>query len=875
MAQKKNKVQAEPVDMVEDETHPRAIQPPTRWALIRPWIVFGLGLLLLAGVAFRASLSSDTVLMTMHNGLGSIMQNKESLPQGFIGAWRDMDSMGHLHVAKVNWTNLAMTVLSPKVYAKWIHAIDLVFASLFLVLFLREKKVGWPACWIGLLTAYWLGSNFTLTYAGHNTKFAILLAAALSLWLFSVAVRKRSVAWSCLAGGAFGNMFVEQADFGMFFAMALTPYFLFSLWQAYPKRVGDAVRILFPLLLTAGLFAGHVLWSGYRAPNKDTATASDEEIQKQWESATQWSWPPEESIDFIAPGYTGWRSGDPEGAYIGRMGQTADWENTQQGFRNFKLENQYLGAIPLGLAWWAFLAAWRRRHDEPAISREVLCWSALGLTLFLLACGKYLPFYKVLYELPGISTVRNPNMFLQPMQVVLAILAAFGMDSLLGGSRKNMLGSLDRRASASFVTLSGIVTVLFLLWWLGSLSSVAGIVSKFQADGWSDLAENIATTRVHAIGHGALMLAILTLVVGLVTLHRNEPSKRALQGASWILVAVVAADVFFLSSKYIKAIDAKQFESNRVTDLLKPNMGQQRLAFTQQSDFYNHWLTYLFPYQGIRTLNLSSGPRLDPDYREFLAKVARNPILLWQLSGVGYVLAPGNMWGDLQRNPATKDAFELLYAYNVSPNNDGSVNVIEATKEQPGRHCLMRFNGPSQRVSLVDSWTSLPHESTLDAILAPDFIPFSKVYLSAGESGATLPPDKEGGGGLIGTTKVKAGKAGSLDIEVSTPAEAILRFADCYDPHWVAFIDGEPAPIHRCDNLFMGVRVPAGLHQVELRFKPRNSTLWIQLLGIATCFMAIIRISKDRRATHSRDPADGPDTSTGDSSSSLSEATDS
>lgn len=850
MAQKTNKQQAEPVEAQEAGSHPIAVSPPRRWRLIRPWLFVCLGLLLLAGSAFRATLPSDTVLMTMHNGLGTIAQNKESLPQGFIGAWRDADLMGRPHVARLNWTNLTMAILSLNVYAKWIHAIDLILASLFLVLFLREKKLGWPACWMGLLTAYWLGSNFTLTYAGHNAKFAILMAASLSLWLFSVAVRRRSIAWACLAGGAFGDMFVEQADIALFFAMALSPYFLFSVWQAYPKRVADASRILLPLFVTAGLFAGHTMWTGYRAPVEDAATTSNESSQKKWESATQWSWPPEESIDFIAPGYTGWRSNEPEGAYVGRMGQSAGWEATQQGFRNFKLENQYLGAIPIGLAWWALLVAWRRRRDEPATSSyEVLCWSALAMICFLLACGKYLPFYKMIYGLPAVSSVRNPNMFLQPMQVVLAILAAFGMDALLGTSRKEMLGGLDRRASISFVTVSGIITSLFLVWWLGSLSSAPGIISRFQAEGWSDFAENIASTRIHAIGHGALMLAILTTIVALFTLIRREPGKRVLLGTSWLLVALVAGDVFFLSAKYIKTIDAEQFEGNKVTEFLKKNMRLQRLALTQQNSFYNHWLTFLFPYQGIRTLNLTSGARLGKDHSEFIAKAGRNPILLWQLSGVGYILGPGNLWGEFQRNEATKNAFELHYAYNVTPNGDGSVRVIEATEEQPGRHCVIRFKGPSHRLALVDSWNNLPHENTLDAITAPDFVPFSRVYLSAGDSRATLPPDKQGDGGLTGKIDLVKYKAGTLEVKVSTPAEAILRFADRYNPDWVATIDDEPAPIHRCDNLFMGVHIPAGLHRVELRFKPKNSTLWIQLLGIAVCFAATVRVIQNRGMT--------------------------
>ena len=136
----------------------------------------------------------------------------------------------------------------------------------------------------------------------------------------------------------------------------------------------------------------------------------------------------------------GWRSGDAAGPYWGRMGRSAGWESTRQGFGNFKLENQYLGAIPLVAAFWALFAALRLKRCEDGARGEVIFWSIACLATFLFACGKYIePLYRAFASLPIVSSIRNPNKFLQIYQIAVAILAGYGIDGLLGRRREKWL----------------------------------------------------------------------------------------------------------------------------------------------------------------------------------------------------------------------------------------------------------------------------------------------------------------------------------------------------------------------------------------------------------------------------------------------------
>lgn len=399
-------------------------------------VLFVALILLTALAVFRAVLDPGRFLFTTDDNIGDLALRRALLPAGYAGAWYDGMLLGFNMVIPPGWTHLLLWWLPLKTFVNWIHGLDLVLASLVLAAFLRRKALSWPACAVAALAAFWVGSNFTLTYAGHIMKFGILLWAAVYLWMVDRAAESGHWAPSVLAGGALGALFLEQADVALFFALILGPYALLRLWQAAGRQWKKWAAVLGPLLVTAGLIAFHPLWEGYRA-NVQGISSMQESPAEKWAFITQWSWPPEESVDFVAPGYMGWRSGEPAGPYWGRMGRSDGWEQTRRGFQNFKLENQYLGAIPILLALAAVAGAWvggPRRSD-------VVFWSAAALLTLLLSFGKYFPLYAAFYKLPVINSIRNPNKFLQVFQLALGILAAYGLDRVLAARPRGESGS--------------------------------------------------------------------------------------------------------------------------------------------------------------------------------------------------------------------------------------------------------------------------------------------------------------------------------------------------------------------------------------------------------------------------------------------------
>ena len=68
---------------------------------------------------------------------------------------------------------------------------------------------------------------------------------------------------------------------------------------------------------------------------------------------------------------------------------------------------------------------------------------------------------------------------------------------------------------------------------------------------------------------------------------------------------------------------------------------------------------------------------------------------------------------------------------------------------------------------------------------------------------------------------------------VQSSERALLVLSDLLHPGWRARVDGEDVPIYATNGLFRGVLVPAGSHQVEMRFAPQSLRLGLGLMGIA------------------------------------------
>ena len=76
------------------------------------------------------------------------------------------------------------------------------------------------------------------------------------------------------------------------------------------------------------------------------------------------------------------------------------------------------------------------------------------------------------------------------------------------------------------------------------------------------------------------------------------------------------------------------------------------------------------------------------------------------------------------------------------------------------------------------------------------------------------------GDGDAGAVRVVDYQPDSLRLSVRAPQPAFLVLAENFYPGWHARIDGAPTDIVRTDIAFRGLVVPAGAHEVSMRFQP-------------------------------------------------------
>jgi hypothetical protein len=73
---------------------------------------------------------------------------------------------------------------------------------------------------------------------------------------------------------------------------------------------------------------------------------------------------------------------------------------------------------------------------------------------------------------------------------------------------------------------------------------------------------------------------------------------------------------------------------------------------------------------------------------------------------------------------------------------------------------------------------------------------------------------------FLGTLDVVDYNGDTLVVDVYTPADGYLHFIDNWADGWTARLDGQPVEIQRLFGVFKSVRVPAGMHSVEMIYCP-------------------------------------------------------
>jgi hypothetical protein len=193
---------------------------------------------------------------------------------------------------------------------------------------------------------------------------------------------------------------------------------------------------------------------------------------------------------------------------------------------------------------------------------------------------------------------------------------------------------------------------------------------------------------------------------------------------------------------------------------------------------------------------------------------------LLDLLGARYVVVPAEVREDQQALIGLRENLLVVY-------EDEQVRILER-------------DGALPRAWIVHSAQQTTPGKALNLLSAGDVDPRETALLEQPPAALAQPDDPSADRASI--TEYDPDR---IEVETATGAPGLLMLGEVYYPAWKAYVDGEPAPLHRADHLFRAVPIPEGEHTIELRYESRalNAGTAISLLTALTLLaLAAVRL---------------------------------
>ncbi|MBX5495618.1 MAG: hypothetical protein IRZ15_09815 [Bryobacteraceae bacterium] len=192
-----------------------------------------------------------------------------------------------------------------------------------------------------------------------------------------------------------------------------------------------------------------------------------------------------------------------------------------------------------------------------------------------------------------------------------------------------------------------------------------------------------------------------------------------------------------------------------------------------------------------------------------------DPLALERVIQSRLFFAEGHRWGALYKverpESAMLAAMNVDYLVSSEPLPLQADSTWRCVRSTP--RWVYRRTDPSSRVYFVPSVVRAG--SMGDAVTAarnPSWNPRKQAVAEEPGSAATDLP--------VGEVEVISYKPGEIQLRTTNTGLGFLYLSEAYYPGWRALIDGSPAGLVAANVAFQGLWVPAGAHDVTIRFEP-------------------------------------------------------
>jgi|GEM_PF-4884003 len=421
----------------------------------------------------------------------------------------------------------------------------------------------------------------------------------------------------------------------------------------------------------------------------------------------------------------------------------------------------FLGALFFALVFLPVRQARRGLHQAT--------WLALVFCL-LLAFGKYTLVLPLLLETaPAFGIFRYPQKWLLWVTVLAGVLTALKLERVGRGAQ-------PRRLALRVAASSGLLGLLAL----------AGAMAQKVAGLPAEIATRNAWTGV----------ASLLLSVGVILACKRLPAAKA------VAVLVLFGGCDLARSAWLRPItnrcaDPLVLQNSQLGTWLDAHMDKQQDRFHLQTarspavPHKNQHAAFLTLITGsmkgavpacwkIRTTG-GLHPNQSARWARLSGTLTAHELetRLWTVASCRYLLdemCDGMPWTDPVRMVGLREVAQAL-----------------------------------PRIRLVGHWTTAPNDTVAAAYMVqkPEFYWQQSVVAEMHtECTATA----------RGTLEILEERSGLLRCQVQAEGPMILHLGDCYATGWRARIDDEETAVFPVNLAFIGVLVPAGVHEVELRY---------------------------------------------------------
>ena len=336
--------------------------------------------------------------------------------------------------------NLILFGLLPSA-AAYNYSVILTFILTGFFMFLYARSIGMKRT--GAFTAglvLMLG-GFFVTHLKQMNMINTAMWVPLMLFFAEKYFKSRSSLYILFSGIVFGmQVFAGNPQIAYYTVLLLTIYYMFRFFienkqKKIPKALaGTAGVIAVIVVIGMGLAAVQVL------PGNELKKLSMRQ-NMSYDEAVTWAYEPQDMILFISP----YHYGDPAKRTYQR-GNTIFWENCI-----------YVGLLTLMLAFFAVVTGIKKNRFTG--------FHLFSAVLFLLlVMPKTTPLFKLFWDIvPGFNLFRFPHRLLLFVELSIAVLAGFGLDSLtekLNGTFKK--GRQDFSYLAGYCMAAVIAVDLFL-----------------------------------------------------------------------------------------------------------------------------------------------------------------------------------------------------------------------------------------------------------------------------------------------------------------------------------------------------------------------------------------------------------------------------